>query len=127
MRSYVWRDLTRNPRRTLASLTGVTLGVALFASILFFVDGSGATMTQRAIAPLALDMQRVLDAPLGGGLRLEQRISPAGGLRRGRPATITLTVRNPGAVPANEVVVNDEPPAPLRYEPGTTRGRHPWP
>jgi putative ABC transport system permease protein len=121
VRSYVWRDLTRNPRRTLASLSGVTLGVALFAGVLFFVDGSGATMTQRAIAPLALDMQRVLDGPLGGGLALEQRLAPGGVLRPGGPATITLTVRNPGTVPAHEVVVNDEPPAPLAYEHGTTR------
>jgi putative ABC transport system permease protein len=121
VRSYVWRDLTRNPRRTLASLSGVTLGVALFAGVLFFVDGSGATMTQRAIAPLALDMQRVLDAPLGGGLALDQRLAPAGVLQRGRLATITLTVRNPGRGPAHEVVVNDEPPAPLAYEHGTTR------
>ncbi|HEY0345549.1 MAG TPA: FtsX-like permease family protein [Solirubrobacteraceae bacterium] len=121
MRSYVWRDLARNPRRTLASLSGVTLGVALFASVLFFVDGSGATMTRRAIAPLALDMQRVLDAPLGGGLALDQRLAPAGVLQRGRPATIALTVRNPGTAPAHEVVVNDEPPAPLEYDHGTTR------
>ncbi|MEA2242219.1 MAG: putative transport system permease protein [Solirubrobacteraceae bacterium] len=121
MRSYVWRDLARNPRRTLAALSGITLGVALFASVLFFVDGSGATMTQRAIAPLALDMQRVLDAPLGGGLALEERLAPAGGLRRGRVARVTLTVRNPGPVAANEVVVNDEPPPPLAYEHGTTR------
>lgn len=121
MRSYVWRDLARNPRRTLASLAGITLGVALFASVLFFVDGSGATMTKRAIAPLALDMQRVLAAPLGGGLRLEQRVEPAGVLRRGQLATMTLTIRNPAAVPANEVVVNDEPPAPLQYEHATTR------
>jgi putative ABC transport system permease protein len=98
------------------------LGVALFASVLFFVDGSGATMTQRAIAPLALDMQRVLAAPLGGGLRLQERISPpSGALRRGQAAAVTITVRNPGAVPANEVVVNDEPPPPLAYEHGSTR------
>jgi putative ABC transport system permease protein len=121
VRSYVWRDLARNPRRTLASLAGITLGVALFASVLFFVDGSGATMTERAIAPLALDMQRVLAAPLGGGLRVEQRLTPAGALRRGQLVTVTLTVRNPAAVPANEVVVNDEPPAPLEYERATTR------
>jgi putative ABC transport system permease protein len=121
VRSYAWRDLARNPRRTLAGLSGITLGVALFASVLFFVDGSGATMTQRAIAPLALDMQRVLDAPLGGGLTLEQHLAPAGALRRGRAATMTLTVRNPGTVAANEVVVSDEPPAPLAYEHATTR------
>ena len=62
---YVWRDLVRNPRRTLASLAGVVLGVGLFSAVLFFIDGSGATMTKRALAPLALDMQRVLTSPLG--------------------------------------------------------------
>ena len=35
--------------------------------------------------------------------------------------TIALTVSNRDSVPANEVVVNDEPPPPLRYEHGTTR------
>jgi len=32
--SYVRRDLLRNPRRTLAALAGVTLGVGLFSSVL---------------------------------------------------------------------------------------------
>jgi putative ABC transport system permease protein len=117
---YVWRDLVRNPRRTLASLMGVTLGVGLFSGVLFFSDGSRATMTARAIAPLALDMQRVLTSPLGGGLGLTQRLAARGAMRPGHQATIELTVINPSAVPANEVVVNDEPPAPLTYEHGTT-------
>lgn len=123
MRSFVWRELVRNPRRTLASLAGIVLGVGLFSAVLFFVDGSGATMTQRAIAPLALDMQRVLSSPLGGDLRMTERISARGGgrsLRAGQQATVTLTVSNPSAVPANEVVVQDEPPAALAYVRGTT-------
>ena len=77
MRSYVWRELVRNPRRTIAALAGVALGVGLFSGVLFFVDGSGATLTARAVAPLAIDMQRVLTSPLGGGLR-------AGGAHRRR-------------------------------------------
>jgi putative ABC transport system permease protein len=122
MRSYVWRELVRNPRRTLASLAGIVLGVGLFCAVLFFVDGSGATMTQRAIAPLALDMQRVLSSPLGGDLRLTARLSARGrALRREQRATVTLTVRNPSAVAANEVVVQDEPPGALAYLRGTTR------
>ena len=96
MLSYVWRDLVRNPRRTLASLVGVVLGVGLFSGVLFFIDGSGATMTKRALEPLALDMQRVLTNPLGGGLRLEERVSPPGALQPGQKVTITLTVRNRG-------------------------------
>ena len=117
---YAWRDLLHNPRRTLASLTGVTLGVGLFSGVLFFIDGSGATMTKRALAPLALDMQRVLTSPPGGGLRLTERLSAPTPLGPGERATITLTVINDGAAPANEVVVNDEPPPPLAYVDGST-------
>src|ERR1700737_2802490 len=73
--SYVRRDLLRNPRRTLAALAGVTLGVGLFSGVLFFIDGSGASMTKRALAPLALDMQRVIASPLAGRLRFAARIS----------------------------------------------------
>jgi putative ABC transport system permease protein len=120
MLSYVWRDLVRNPRRTLASLVGVTLGVGLSSSVLFFIDGSGATMTKRAIAPLALDMQWVLTSPLGGGLKLEERISGPSALTVGQRARIVLTVKNEGAEPAHEVVVNDEPPDPLQYVPAST-------
>ena len=71
MLSYVWRDLVRNPRRTLASLVGVVLGVGLFSGVLFFIDGSGATMTKRALEPLALDIIIKLTNPLGVCLRLE--------------------------------------------------------
>ena len=118
--SYVWRDLVRNPRRTLAALAGVTLGVGLFSAVLFFIDGSGASMTKRAIAPLALDMQRVLDAPVGGGLRLEEQLSARSTLHAGQTTTITLTLRNASPVPATEVVVSDEPPPPLAYVRGST-------
>jgi putative ABC transport system permease protein len=118
---YVWRDLVRNPRRTLASLVGVVLGVGLFSGVLFFVDGSGASMTKRALAPLALDVQRVLTTPLNPGLRLEQRVTGPRELRAGERAKVTLTVVNEGAEPANEVVVNDEPPAPLVYVNGTMK------
>ena len=120
MLRFVWRDLVRNPRRTLASLTGIALGVGLFSGVLFFIDGSGATMTERALAPLALDMQRVLSSPLGRNLRLEQTIDPSGRLRTGEDATVTLRAVNSGTEPANEVVVNDEPPPPLAYVHGTT-------
>jgi putative ABC transport system permease protein len=120
MLRYVWRDLLHNPRRTLASLVGVTLGVGLFSGVLFFIDGSGATMTKRAIAPLALDIQRVLTSAPGGGLRLTERLSVAGALGSGQEATITLAVTNEGTAPSNEVVVSDVPPPPLAYVNGTT-------
>src|SRR5919109_5696144 len=119
MLRYVWRDLVRNPRRTLATLGGIVLGVGLFSGVLFFIDGSAATMTQRAIAPLALDMQRVLTSPLGGGLKLKERIDGPDTLRPGRTAKVILTVFNSGAEPAHEVVVHDEPPPSLGYLAGS--------
>jgi putative ABC transport system permease protein len=94
---------------------GVTLGVGLFSGVLFFMDGSGATLTSRAVAPLAIDIQRVVTSPPGGGLRLTSRLSPRGALDHGQDATVTLTVTNDGTSPANEVVVNDVPPPPLAY------------
>ncbi|MHB8692334.1 MAG: FtsX-like permease family protein [Solirubrobacteraceae bacterium] len=118
--SYVRRDLVRNPRRTLAALAGVTLGVGLFSGVLFFIDGSGASMTKRALAPLVIDMQRVIGSSAGVGLQLGESISPQGRVGRGAPVTVTLTVANRGAVPANEVVVNDRAPETLAYLPGTT-------
>jgi putative ABC transport system permease protein len=120
VRKYVWRDLLHNPRRTLASLVGVTLGVGLFSGVLFFMDGSGATMTERAIAPIALDIQRIVTSPAGGGLHLTERVSPDSSLDAAERATITLVVANEGRTPANEVVVGDVPPPPLTYVPDTT-------
>jgi putative ABC transport system permease protein len=117
---YVWRDLLHNPRRTLASFVGVSLGVGLFSGVLFFMDGSGATMTKRAIAPLALDIQRVVTSPPGGGLRLTQEISAPSPLGPGEGGTITLTLTNAGVATANEVVVNDTLPPQLTYVPDST-------
>jgi putative ABC transport system permease protein len=116
---YALRDLLRNPRRTLAAMTGVALGVGLFSGVLFFVNGSGATMTERAIAPLPLDIQRVLTAE-PTDLRLREQITGADALSVGERATIEITATNGGAAPANDVVVRDEPPRPLRYVPRTT-------
>jgi putative ABC transport system permease protein len=117
---YVWRDLVRNPRRSLATLAGITLGVGLFSAVLFFVDGSSASMTQRAVTPLPLDMQRVLTAPLGEEVRLTERITSATGLQPGERARVELVLVNDSAQPAHEVVVRDEPPAPLVYVHGST-------
>jgi putative ABC transport system permease protein len=100
-------------------LVGVIIGVGLFSSVLFFIDGSGASMTARSIAPLSLDMQRVLTAPLGGGIRLEQRLN-ADTLDAGATMRVTLTVHNDGLAPANEVVVRDHAVPPLVYVPNST-------
>ena len=116
---YAWRDLIRNPRRTLASMVGVALGVGLFSGVLFFVDGSAATMTARAIAPVTLDIQRIVTAE-PTGLGLTERIGDATPLDEGQRSIVEITVTNDGTAPANEVVIHDEPPRPLRYVPGTT-------
>ena len=74
---YVWRDLRRNPRRSLTALAGMTLGIGLFSAVLFFIDGSSATMTARAIAPIPVDMQRLVSDPLGNQVRLTEEITPS--------------------------------------------------
>ena len=91
---YVWRDLTRNPRRSLSTLVGMTLGVGLFSSVLFFVDGSSASMTARAIAPLPLDMQRILSDPLGNQVQLTEKITPTR-LQAGETGHVQLTFPTP--------------------------------
>ncbi len=79
---YVWADLVRNPRRTLSTAIGVMLGVGLSCAILFFVDGLSVSMTQRAVAPLPIDMQYVLTEPIAGDIRLQLKIDPIGQLNR---------------------------------------------
>lgn len=116
---FVWKDLLRNPRRTLASLVGVVVGVGLFSAVLFFIDGSGASMTMRAVTPLTLDVQRVLTAPLGGGIRLERTLGDRT-LAAGATTRVTLTVTNGGLAPAHEVVIRDSPSVPFSYLPGST-------
>ncbi|MCE3275693.1 MAG: hypothetical protein K0R13_1548 [Propionibacteriaceae bacterium] len=117
--SYVWRDLRRNPRRSLTALAGMTLGIGLFSAVLFFIDGSSATMTERAIAPIPIDMQRVLSDPLGNQVRLTQHITPSR-LKPGQRGHVTLALVNNSSHPANEVVIRDEPVPPLSYIPNST-------
>jgi putative ABC transport system permease protein len=120
MISYSLRDVLRNGRRTLASVVGVALGVGLFASIVFFIDGSAVSMTDRAIAPVTIDMQAGLTSPLASSLTLKQTLNGNPTLAPGQTATMSLAVTNEGSGPATGVVIKDEPPAPLVYVPNTT-------
>jgi putative ABC transport system permease protein len=117
--SYALRDLVRNPRRTLASLTGVALAVALFASITFFVDSSAARMTERAIAPVAIDMQAALAAPLASPLGLTETVGGGSALAAGQTVTVNLTAVNGSPRTMTAVVVRDELPQQLAYVPGS--------
>lgn len=71
-------------------------------------------MTERALAPLPLDIQRVLTAPLGGGIRLEKTVGNRS-LDAGATSRVTLTVANDGIAAEHEVVVRDRSAAPLSY------------
>lgn len=117
---FALRDLTRNPRRTLAAMVGVILGVGLFSSVLFFVDASGATMTTRALAPVDIDMQRILTSPLGQSIGVSTHLG-ATRMNTGQVAQMTLVVSNPAATPAHAVVLKDRLPSILSYVPGSTR------
>jgi putative ABC transport system permease protein len=116
---YVLADLLRNPRRTSSAVVGVTLGVGLFCGVLFFIDGLAASMTQRAVAPLTIDMQRVVAPRAATGLELAQTVRP-------RPESsgrieVTLELRHTGTTPAHEVTIRSVPAAGLVYEPGSAR------
>ena len=106
---YVVADLIRNPRRTLSTMVGVTLGVGLFCGVLFYVDGLSASMTARAVAPLPIDIQRIVTERVGGALTLSQGFDTPGALGTGGRARVRLEVRNPSAVAAHEVTVRSIP------------------
>lgn len=107
--SYVVAELLRVPRRTLSTMAGVMLGVGLFCGVLFFVDGLSASMTQRAVAPLAIDMQRIVADRVGGDLLLTQDYEPTGDLMIGEQTAVVLEIRNESELPANEVTVRSAP------------------
>jgi len=118
--NYSLRDLVRNPRRTLASVAGVALGVGLFSSTAFFVDASAARMTERAITPVAIDMQAGLTSPLGSALTLAESIAGGPSLAAGQSVPVTILVTNTSDRPATGLVVRDTIPSQLTYVSGST-------
>lgn len=118
---YVFIDLIRNPRRTLSTMVGVTLGVGLFCGVLFFVDGLGASMTQRAVKPLPIDMQRIVTERVGGAVTLKQAVQGSGTLAAGKQVRVDLEVRNTSNVAANEVTVRSQPGAGLSFVNGSAQ------
>ncbi len=117
---YVTTDLIRNPRRTLSTISGVLLGIALTCAILFFVDGLSASMTQRALAPLPIDMQRVITT-LGGAVELNLSYSPSGQAPTGTRINVRLDFKNVSDTPSNEVVIRSVLSDKLHYVPGSGR------
>src|ERR1700737_3843206 len=118
MLRYSLRDLVRNPRRPLASVVGVALALGLFSSPAFFVDGSAARMTERAIAPVAIDMQAGLTSPLASSLTLAESIGGGPTIAAGQTVTVTMQVTNTSDRPASGLVVQDRIPAQLSYVAG---------
>ena len=120
MLAYTLRDLLRNPRRTLASAIGVALAVGLFSATAFFVDGSAAKMTERALAPVALEMQAGLTSPLASPLVLKEALNAGPSLAAGQPVTVTLTVHNGSDRAEDGVVLKEQLPPQLTYVMGST-------
>src|SRR3979411_2274253 len=94
---YVIADLLRNPRRTLSTMVGVMLGVCLFCAVLFFANGPSASMAARAVAPLPIDIQRIVTERIGGALTLSQSFSVPS-VAAGGQARVQLQVHNPSLV-----------------------------
>ncbi|MDH3295417.1 MAG: FtsX-like permease family protein, partial [Acidimicrobiia bacterium] len=116
---YVVAELLRMPRRTLSTMAGVTLGVGLFCGVLFFVDGLSASMTQRAVAPLAIDMQRIVTDRAGADLLLTQAFEPTEPLTAGQQTAVVIEIRNDSEFPANEVTIRSTPQPALIYVDGS--------
>ena len=116
---YVVADLVRNPRRSLSTLVGVVLGVGLFCGVLFFIDGLSASMTQRAVAPLPIDMQRIVTEQVGGTLTLGQTFERSGASGAGTRSRVRLELRNASSVTASEVTVRSQLAGSVRYVPGS--------
>lgn len=116
---YVLADLVRNPRRTLSTAVGVTLGVGLFCGVLFIVDGLSASMPQRAVAPLAIDIQRIVTQPNGATLTMSQTVEPTGPQSAGDEATVVLDITNGGEVDVNEVIVRSRPADEVAFVPAS--------
>lgn len=116
---YVLADLVRNPRRTLSTMVGVSLGVGLFCGVLFFIDGLSASMTERAVAPLSIHMQRIVTTRTGATVALTQTFAPSGPIATGEQTRVILDVTNTGDVAANEVIVRSLPAAELTYVDGS--------
>jgi putative ABC transport system permease protein len=102
-------------------MVGVALGVGLFCGVLFFVDGLSASMTQRAVAPLLIDIQRIVTERVGGALTLAQRFDALGMVKAGARSRVILEVHNPSAVDAHEVAVRSIPATTLAFVPGSAQ------
>lgn len=61
--AYVVPSVVRNPRRTIAYVSGTIIAVGLISSVFFFVLASARVMTQRSIAPVRIDMQALVNNP----------------------------------------------------------------
>ncbi len=117
---YTVADLVRNPRRTLATVVGVVLGVGLFCGVLFFVDGLSASMTQRAVAPLAIDMQRIVSQRAGAAMTLTQTFAAGEGQDSARVA-VEIEIHHAGETPAHEVTLRSIPADGLTYVAGSAQ------
>ena len=73
---HAFRDLRRNRVRTLVSASGVAVAVGLLSSLAFFVDSSGARMTQHAVRPVVIDLQAEVTSPLASALSFTEMVSP---------------------------------------------------
>jgi putative ABC transport system permease protein len=117
---YVIADLTRNPRRTLSTIIGVILGIALTCAILFFVDGLSASMTQQATINLPIDMQRVVTIK-SDDIILNQSINSSGLVTSGDLIEVKLLIKNTGINPANEVVIRSIYDSKFKYLKGSAK------
>ena len=78
-------------------------------------------MTQRALDPLAIDMQRIVTEGAAGTLTLTQSFPERsnGNLERGSRTRIDIHIVNGSEVPNHDVTIRSVPDGSLRYVPGS--------
>lgn len=119
MGRYVWRELYRNPGRTLASVGGVAVAVAFVMAIALFVDASAARMTEQALRPVTVDMQLGVANPLASSLVVEESPAPHGPFTANQTITVTIDVR--ATIDSTRVDVKDIGSDRIRYVANSTR------
>ena len=82
---YAWRLVTRNGLRSLTSIFGLTLAVGLFSGILFFVDTMTRSMTEKALAPVTLDLVAHATGPAVDSIPMAGALSRLRGMAAAEP------------------------------------------
>jgi putative ABC transport system permease protein len=101
--AYATRAFVRAGARNAAYVLGLALAVALVSATLFFIDGATRDLTQRAIAPVALDFQARAVDPTADVAALAPQLRGQPGVTAALPfAAATVAIGPEATAPGGE-------------------------